>query len=40
MVVASAVIRTLDSLDLQYPQLSKDELEGLDAAKASLLEQG
>jgi PPK2 family polyphosphate:nucleotide phosphotransferase len=38
MVVASAVIRTLDSLDLQYPQLSKDELKALDAAKVSLLE--
>jgi PPK2 family polyphosphate:nucleotide phosphotransferase len=36
MVVASAVIRTLESLDLQYPQLSKAELEALDAARASL----
>ncbi|HEY6805671.1 MAG TPA: polyphosphate kinase 2 family protein [Pyrinomonadaceae bacterium] len=38
MVVASAVIRTLDSLDLEYPELSKDELKALDAARVSLLE--
>jgi PPK2 family polyphosphate:nucleotide phosphotransferase len=38
LVVASAVVRTLDSLDLQYPVLSKDELKALDAAKVSLLE--
>jgi PPK2 family polyphosphate:nucleotide phosphotransferase len=36
MIVASTVIRTLDSLDLKYPQLSKEELRGLDAAKVSL----
>ena len=36
MIVASAVIRALDSLDLKYPQLSKEELRELDAAKVSL----
>jgi PPK2 family polyphosphate:nucleotide phosphotransferase len=38
MIVASAVIKTLDSLDLKYPQLSKEELRALDAARVSLEE--
>jgi hypothetical protein len=32
-------VRTLDSLELEYPQLSKEELKALDAAKISLMEQ-
>jgi len=38
LVVASAVVRTLESLDLEYPQLSKEEVKALDAAKVSLME--
>jgi PPK2 family polyphosphate:nucleotide phosphotransferase len=37
LVVASAVIDTLDSLDLKYPRLSSDKLKGLAAAKRALL---
>jgi polyphosphate kinase 2 (PPK2 family) len=36
-VVAAAVIETLDSLDLQYPEVGKDKLKELAAAKAALL---
>jgi len=38
LVVASAVVRTLESLDLEYPQLSKEEVKTLEAAKVSLME--
>jgi len=38
LVVVSAVARTLDSLGLKYPELSKEEQKGLDTAKVSLLE--
>jgi len=38
LVVVSAVARTLDSLSLKYPELSKEEQKGLDTAKVSLLE--
>jgi PPK2 family polyphosphate:nucleotide phosphotransferase len=38
IIVASAVVKILASLNLQYPQLSKNELKALDAAKVSLLE--
>lgn len=37
LVVAAAVVETLDSLDLEYPTLSKEELKELDAAKQALL---
>ena len=37
VVVASAVIETLDSLDLHYPAVGKDKLKELAAAKAALL---
>jgi PPK2 family polyphosphate:nucleotide phosphotransferase len=37
LVVASAVIDTLDSLDLKYPRLSTDKLKGLAGAKRALL---
>jgi hypothetical protein len=36
-VVASAVIEALDSLDLHYPKLGKDEQTQLAAAKQALL---
>jgi len=36
MVVASAVIETLASLDLRYPEVDKDKLKELAAAKAAL----
>jgi PPK2 family polyphosphate:nucleotide phosphotransferase len=36
-VVAAAVIETLDSLDLQYPKVSKEKLEQLAAAKHVLI---
>ena len=37
LVVAAAIVETLDSLNLEYPTLSKEELRGLDAAKNALL---
>lgn len=37
LVVASAIVETLDSLGLEYPTLSKEELKELDAAKTALL---
>ena len=37
IVVASAIINTLDSLDLEFPQVSKEKLEGLQAVKKELL---
>ncbi len=37
VVVASAVINTLDSLGLKYPQVSKEKLAELEAVKAELL---
>jgi PPK2 family polyphosphate:nucleotide phosphotransferase len=38
LVVASAVVEALSSLDLAYPKLSDDELKELEAAKQALLE--
>jgi PPK2 family polyphosphate:nucleotide phosphotransferase len=37
LVVASAIVQRLSALDLSYPQLSKDELKDLKAAKQALL---
>jgi PPK2 family polyphosphate:nucleotide phosphotransferase len=37
MVVAAAVIETLDSLDLHYPKLSKDQLTELQKARQALM---
>jgi PPK2 family polyphosphate:nucleotide phosphotransferase len=37
VVVAAAVIETLDSLKLSYPEVSRDKLKELAAAKAALL---
>jgi PPK2 family polyphosphate:nucleotide phosphotransferase len=37
LVVASAIVETLNGLDLEYPSLSKDELKDLDAARQALL---
>lgn len=37
VVVASAIIHTLDSLDLKYPKVSADKLAELNAVKADLL---
>ena len=37
LVVASAIVETLNGLDLEYPSLSKEELKELDAAKQALL---
>lgn len=37
MVVAAAVIEALDSLDLQYPKVGKDQLQELAEAKTALL---
>jgi PPK2 family polyphosphate:nucleotide phosphotransferase len=37
LVVASAIVDTLNALDLEYPSLSKEELRELDAAKQTLL---
>jgi hypothetical protein len=36
LVVAAAVIDTLDSLDLKYPQLSQEALRELDEARQQL----
>jgi len=36
-VVASAIIHTLDSLDLKYPKVSQEKLAELNAVKADLL---
>jgi PPK2 family polyphosphate:nucleotide phosphotransferase len=36
VVVAAAVIEALDSLDLEYPEVSKEKLKGLAAAKRAL----
>ncbi|MGH9957628.1 MAG: polyphosphate kinase 2 family protein, partial [Pyrinomonadaceae bacterium] len=38
LVVASATIECLASLDLDYPKLSKDELKELEAARQLLVE--
>jgi len=38
IVVASAIIDTLDSIGLAYPKVSKENLEKLDAVKKELLE--
>ena len=38
LVVASAIVESLSSLDLNYPKLSDDELKKLEAAKQALLE--
>jgi PPK2 family polyphosphate:nucleotide phosphotransferase len=37
LVVVSAVAKTLEALDLKYPELSKEDQKGLEAAKVSLL---
>jgi PPK2 family polyphosphate:nucleotide phosphotransferase len=37
VIVAAAVIETLASLDLEYPEVDKDQLKELAAAKASLI---
>jgi PPK2 family polyphosphate:nucleotide phosphotransferase len=37
LVVAAAIVETLNSIDLEYPTLSDDELKELDAAKSALL---
>jgi PPK2 family polyphosphate:nucleotide phosphotransferase len=37
LVVASAIVDTLNALDLAYPSLSKEELKELEAAKQALL---
>lgn len=37
LVVASAIVETLESLKLDYPSLTKEELKELDAAKQALL---
>jgi polyphosphate kinase 2 (PPK2 family) len=37
LVVAAAVIETLDELDLKYPEVGEDKLKELDAAKKKLL---
>jgi len=37
LVVAAAIVETLNDLDLEYPLLSKEELKELDAAKQALL---
>src|ERR1044072_818611 len=37
LVVAAAIVETLNSLDLEYPSVSKEELKELDAAKQALL---
>ena len=37
LVVASAIVHRLSALDLSYPQLGKDELQNLKAAKQALL---
>ena len=37
LVVAAAVIETLDSLDLNYPEVGKDKLKELAVAKAALV---
>ena len=37
IVVAAAVIETLDSLDLHYPKVSKEKLKELAAAKQALI---
>ena len=37
VVVAAAVIEALSSLDLRYPEVSKEKLKQLSAAKKALL---
>ena len=37
VVVAAAIVETLGSLDLKYPQVSKEKLKELAAAKRTLL---
>ena len=37
VVVASAIVETMNALDLEYPSLSKEELKELDVAKQTLL---
>lgn len=37
LVVASAIVQRLSALDLSYPQLGKDELQNLKAARQALL---
>jgi PPK2 family polyphosphate:nucleotide phosphotransferase len=38
LVVASAVVETLSSLDLDYPKLTKDEMKTLETSRQALLE--
>jgi hypothetical protein len=37
VVVAAALIQTLDSLDLKYPEVGPDKLKELAAARAALV---
>ena len=37
VVVAAAVVETMDSLDLKYPKVGKEKLTDLAAAKQALL---
>jgi hypothetical protein len=37
LVVAAAVIETLASLDLAYPEVGKEKLKELDAARQTLM---
>ena len=39
IVVASAIIQTLDSLDLHYPVVGKDQLAELKRARAMLMKE-
>ena len=36
MVVAAAIIQTLDDLELEYPEVDKSRLKELSAARAAL----
>ncbi len=40
LVVASAVVECLNTLELEFPKLGKEELEALEAAQQALLEKG
>jgi len=37
VIVAAALIQTLDSLDLKYPEVGPDKLKELAAARAALV---
>jgi hypothetical protein len=40
IIVASAIIQALDSLDLKYPRLGKAQLAELKRARAMLMKEG